>query len=155
MLSRPITALAGLTLAAGCASMGETAAAQTRTAVVDGAEIEYVVAGPSDGEPILFIHGAGVADVFRPLAEAPTLVEYRTIRMHRRGYAGSAPFERSVDFDNFSLDALPYTIWRLASQTRLVVAQSVSALELEVNHGSVRHSSRFDQTSLARSGRIG
>jgi len=58
------------------------------TAVVDGITLEYQVAGT--GEPVVFIHGALVADFFRPLLAEPGLVgRYRLILYHRRGYAGS------------------------------------------------------------------
>src|SRR5262245_3784644 len=56
-------------------------------AAVNGIELEYESAG--DGEPLLMIHGAAVAETFVPLARARALRTYRTIRLHRRGYAGS------------------------------------------------------------------
>ncbi len=45
------------------------------------------------GEPVLFIHGALIADAFRPLvAEATLAGQYRLITYHRRGYnVGEAP----------------------------------------------------------------
>ena len=56
---------------------------------VDGAELEYAVSGT--GEPIVFIHGAFIADTFRPLLAEPSLAgRYRLILYHRRGYAGSS-----------------------------------------------------------------
>ena len=42
------------------------------------------------GDPVLFIHGAVVADMLRPIAEAPALSEYHRITYHRRGYGGSS-----------------------------------------------------------------
>src|SRR5262245_39747677 len=56
-------------------------------AMVNGIELEYETAG--DGEPLLMIHGAAVAETFMPLVQEPALRAYRTIRLHRRGYAGS------------------------------------------------------------------
>jgi pimeloyl-ACP methyl ester carboxylesterase len=53
--------------------------------MINGAEIAYEVTG--DGEPVLLIHGAFVADAMRPLAEQ--LDGYRVIRYHRRGYGES------------------------------------------------------------------
>lgn len=51
--------------------------------------LEYEVIGI--GEPILFIHGAFIADVFRPLVAEPALADrYRLITYHRRGYMGSS-----------------------------------------------------------------
>jgi pimeloyl-ACP methyl ester carboxylesterase len=57
-------------------------------AQVDGIALEYWAAGR--GEPVVCIHGAFVADAFRPLLGEPGLAErYRLIAYHRRGYAGS------------------------------------------------------------------
>lgn len=53
---------------------------------VNGVELAYEVTG--DGEPVLLIHGAFVADAMRPLADE--LDGYRVIRYHRRGYGESA-----------------------------------------------------------------
>ncbi len=58
-------------------------------ASLDGAELEYEVSGT--GEPVVFIHGAFIADTFRPLLAEPSLTgRYRLILYHRRGYAGSS-----------------------------------------------------------------
>lgn len=58
-------------------------------ASLDGAELEYQVSGT--GEPVVFIHGAFIADIFRPLLAEPGLAgRYRLILYHRRGYAGSS-----------------------------------------------------------------
>jgi len=58
-------------------------------ASIDGAELEYEVSGT--GEPVVFIHGAFIADMFRPLlAELSLEGRYRLILYHRRGYAGSS-----------------------------------------------------------------
>jgi pimeloyl-ACP methyl ester carboxylesterase len=54
----------------------------------DGTELEYEVSGM--GEPAVFIHGAFIADTFRPLLAEPSLAgRYRLVLYHRRGYAGS------------------------------------------------------------------
>jgi len=58
-------------------------------ALVDGIKLEYEVAGT--GEAVVCIHGAFVADTFRPLLAEPSLTErYQLIGYHRRGYAGSS-----------------------------------------------------------------
>jgi pimeloyl-ACP methyl ester carboxylesterase len=58
-------------------------------ASLDGADLEYEVSGT--GEPVVFIHGAFIADTFRPLLAEPSLAgRYRLILYHRRGYAGSS-----------------------------------------------------------------
>jgi len=53
--------------------------------------LEYEMRG--DGEPVLLIHGALIAETFQPLMREPELAPYRLIRYHRRGHAGSAPNE--------------------------------------------------------------
>jgi pimeloyl-ACP methyl ester carboxylesterase len=58
-------------------------------AALDGITIEYEDSGA--GEPVVFIHGALIADSFRTLVAEPSLGErYRLITYHRRGYEGSA-----------------------------------------------------------------
>lgn len=58
------------------------------SAVVNGITLEYEVSGA--GEPVLFIHGAHIADAFLPLMSEPSLSgSCRFINYHRRGYLGS------------------------------------------------------------------
>jgi pimeloyl-ACP methyl ester carboxylesterase len=55
---------------------------------IDGTELEYEVSGT--GEPVVFIHGAFIADPFQPLLTEPGLIgNYQCLHYHRRGYAGS------------------------------------------------------------------
>ena len=57
-------------------------------AVLDGLTLAYEAAGA--GDPIVFIHGALIADVFRPLLAQPALTSaQRLLVYHRRGYGGS------------------------------------------------------------------
>jgi pimeloyl-ACP methyl ester carboxylesterase len=56
---------------------------------INGMHIEYDVSGA--GDPVAFIHGAFIADPFRPLRAEPRLSPYRLITYSRRGYAGSSP----------------------------------------------------------------
>lgn len=59
------------------------------TVAVDGITLEYEVSG--SGEPAIFIHGALIADSFRPLIFEPVLARhYSLILYHRRGYGGSS-----------------------------------------------------------------
>jgi pimeloyl-ACP methyl ester carboxylesterase len=51
--------------------------------------IEFEVRG--DGDPVLLIHGAIVADSFLPMMSQPALSHYQLIRYRRRGYGRSAP----------------------------------------------------------------
>jgi pimeloyl-ACP methyl ester carboxylesterase len=55
---------------------------------VNGVEVAYEVVGR--GEPILFIHGAHIADAMRPLVEDPALDRFQRIRYHRRGVGESS-----------------------------------------------------------------
>ncbi|MBI4186413.1 MAG: alpha/beta fold hydrolase [Chloroflexi bacterium] len=57
-------------------------------AAVNGIALEYEVSGT--GEPVIFIHGALIADSFRPLLGEPTPDKYRLIMYHRRDYMGSS-----------------------------------------------------------------
>jgi pimeloyl-ACP methyl ester carboxylesterase len=54
---------------------------------IDGAEVAFTDSG-GDGEPLLLIHGGGLADWLTPLAGTPELEDYRVIRMVRAGYTG-------------------------------------------------------------------
>ena len=57
-------------------------------AVVNGTTLEYEVSGT--GKPVVFIHGAFIADAFKPLVAEPSLADhYWLITCHRRGYMGS------------------------------------------------------------------
>jgi 3-oxoadipate enol-lactonase len=58
---------------------------------LNGAEFDYEVHG--QGDPVLLIHGAHVADSFRPLIGHRALSEYSLITYRRRGYGGGAPAE--------------------------------------------------------------
>ena len=51
----------------------------------DGTTLEYEVQG--SGEPVVFIHGAHVADSFKLLMADAALKDFRLIRYRRRGYA--------------------------------------------------------------------
>jgi pimeloyl-ACP methyl ester carboxylesterase len=54
---------------------------------VNGIELQHEVAG--SGEPMLFIHGAHIADALQPLMAQPALKRFQRIRYHRRGLGGS------------------------------------------------------------------
>ncbi len=57
-------------------------------AVLGNITLEFEVSGK--GEPIVLIHGALIADSFRPLLGEPSLTKYRLIIYPRRGYMGSS-----------------------------------------------------------------
>jgi len=55
---------------------------------LNGVELEYEVRG--SGDPLIFIHGAILADAFFPLLTEPKIADhFRVINYHRRGFAGS------------------------------------------------------------------
>ena len=57
-------------------------------AVLNDLALAYEAAGA--GDPIVFIHGALIADAFRPLlAESAFTSAHRLLVFHRRGYGGS------------------------------------------------------------------
>jgi pimeloyl-ACP methyl ester carboxylesterase len=61
------------------------------TTRIAGAEIAWTDSGGA-GEPLLLIHGGGLADWLTPLSVTPALASYRVIRMVRAGYtAGPVP----------------------------------------------------------------
>jgi pimeloyl-ACP methyl ester carboxylesterase len=54
-----------------------------------------------DGEPVLLIHGSGIAEGLQPLTREPLLSKsYRLIGYHRRGYAGSDPVPSTPSIHN-------------------------------------------------------
>lgn len=73
-------------------------------ASVGGIALEYEISG--SGEPVVFIHGAFVADTFRPLTAEPSLVDYRLITYHRRGYVGSDRTRGPVSISEQAADCL-------------------------------------------------
>jgi pimeloyl-ACP methyl ester carboxylesterase len=72
-------------------------------AVLDGVTLEYEVVG--QGEPVLFIHGSFLADMFRPLVQELSLFSgFRLITYHRRGYGGSSHADRVLSIAEQSAD---------------------------------------------------
>ena len=72
---------------------------------IDGVVLEYEVVGA--GEPAVLIHGALLADAFRPLLAEPALAgRYRLIAYHRRGYRGSGPAAGPVSIARQAADCL-------------------------------------------------
>ena len=72
-------------------------------AMQKAAGLEYEMSG--DGEPVLLIHGALIAETFRPLMREPALAPYRLIRYHRRGHAGSDPMPETFSIEQQAQDA--------------------------------------------------
>ncbi len=110
-------------------------------ASLDGADLEYEVSGT--GEPVVFIHGAFIADTFRPLLAEPGLSRhYRLILYHRRGYAGSTRASSPVSVALQAADCLALLHY-LGVERAHVVGHSYGgdvALQLALDAPSVVHS---------------
>jgi pimeloyl-ACP methyl ester carboxylesterase len=107
----------------------------------DGADLEYEVSGA--GEPVVFIHGAFIADTFRPLLAEPSLAgRYRLILYHRRGYAGSSRASGLVSVARQAADCRAL-LHHLGVERAHVVGHSYGgdvALQLALETPSVVHS---------------
>jgi pimeloyl-ACP methyl ester carboxylesterase len=110
-------------------------------AVVDGIKLEYKVSGA--GEPVVFIHGAFIADTFRPLLAEPSLAgHYRLITYHRRGYAGSSRGSAPVSVARQAADCRAF-LRHLGVGRAHVVGHSYGgavALQLALDDPDVAHS---------------
>ena len=107
----------------------------------DGAELEYEVSGR--GEPAVFIHGAFIADTFRPLLAEPSLARhYRLILYHRRGYADSSRASGPVSVARQAADCRAL-LSHLGVERAHVVGHSyggIVALQLALEAPGVAHS---------------
>jgi pimeloyl-ACP methyl ester carboxylesterase len=110
-------------------------------ASTDGAELEYEVSGR--GEPVVFVHGAFIADTFRPLLAQPRLAgQYRLILYHRRGYAGSSRASGPTSVEQQAADCRAL-LAHLAVERAHVVGHSFGgdiALQLALDTPAVVHS---------------
>ena len=74
-------------------------------AVLDDLTLAYDLAGA--GSPIVFIHGALLADAFRPLLfESALTSEHQLLVYHRRGYAGSMHAAGPITIAQHAADCL-------------------------------------------------
>ena len=107
----------------------------------EGAELEYEVSGI--GDPAVLVHGAFIADVFRPLMAEPTLTtRHRVIAYHRRGYLGSSDSPEPVGVARQAADCRAL-LRHLGFQRAHVVGHSyggVVALQLALDEPDVVHS---------------
>ncbi len=72
-------------------------------AVIDGITLEYEESGA--GQPVVCIHGAFIADAFRPMLSERRLTDsYRLISYHRRGYVGSSRSGELTDLAELAED---------------------------------------------------
>jgi len=107
---------------------------------VNGADLEYEVNGT--GEPVLLIHGTGVAATFAPTMTQPALAGYRLIRFHRRGFAGSARSPVPFSMKDQAADAVGL-LKALGVQRAHIVGHSFGGcvtLQLALDAPAVAHS---------------
>lgn len=110
-----------------------------RAPVQDGT-LEYEIRG--DGEPVLLIHGSHIAASFLPVMDEPALADYRLIRYHRRGFAGSAPHEGPFSIVDQAADAVAL-LRHVGVDRAHIVGHSyggVTALQLALDAPDVVHS---------------
>lgn len=110
----------------------------------------YEVAGPTDGQPVLFIH-AGTATAYSPLMTHPALVaRHRLVRYHRRGYAGSDRFDGATSIAAHVQDATRL-LDHLGIESAHVVGHSGSgliALQLALDAPQVVRSLVLEEPAL-------
>lgn len=120
---------------------------------IDGVTLEYRMEG--DGEPVLLIHGALIADAFRPLLAEPTLTErYRLIAYRRRGYGGSTPVDGAMTMADQSSDARR-VLQHLGVDRAHVVGHSYGgsiALQMAMDAPDVVHSMALLEPALFPAG---
>jgi pimeloyl-ACP methyl ester carboxylesterase len=82
--------LAAYFVIAACSGQQEASSGRVQ---VEGSELAYQVAGNPDGEAIVLIHGAMMADAYLLLLSEPALADYYLVTYHRRGYGDSSEYE--------------------------------------------------------------
>ncbi len=116
---------------------------------VDGISLECEVSGT--GEPVVFIHGAFIADAFRPLLAEPTLAgQYQLITYHRRGYVGSSRLPGPTSAPQQAADAARL-LSHLGVERAHVVGHSFGgsiALQLALDAPEKVHSLALLETAL-------
>lgn len=125
----------------------------TKTADIGGVRLEYDVAG--EGEPVLLIHGALIADTYRPLLTEPTLTQrYRLIAYRRRGYGGSTPVDAAITMEDQASDSRR-VLRHLGVDRAHVVGHSYGgsiALQLAMDAPDVVHSMALLEPALFPAG---
>jgi pimeloyl-ACP methyl ester carboxylesterase len=103
-------------------------------ASVYGINLEYEIRGA--GEPVALIHLAPFADSFLPLMDRPELANYRLVRYHRRGYAGSSRITGSLTMHDHASD-LANLLNHLGIKRAHIAGHSIGgivALQLAIDH---------------------
>ena len=134
-----LVVLAAVWLATSVSPTAQTNRPLQRIAV-NGGELEYEVNGT--GEPVLLIHGTGVAATFAPTMTQPSLAGYRLIRFHRRGFAGSSRSPVPFSMKDQAADAVAL-LKALGVQRAHIVGHSFGGcvtLQLALDAPGVAHS---------------
>jgi pimeloyl-ACP methyl ester carboxylesterase len=117
---------------------------------INGAELDYEVSG--NGEAVICIHGAIVADTFRPMLSEPAIANrYRLILYHRRGYAGSSRLDGPISIKQ-QADDCRALLRHLGVGRAHVVGHSYGgsvALQLALNVPDLVHSLALLEPALA------
>jgi pimeloyl-ACP methyl ester carboxylesterase len=110
------------------------------TATLDRVTLQYEAIG--SGEPIVFIHGALIADSFRPmLRESAVAARYRCITYYRRGYEGSTPAIEPLTIDDHARHCAALLRYLTISRAHVVGHSfgGVIALSLAMNARPLVH----------------
>ena len=110
-------------------------------AVVDGITLEYEASGT--GDAVVFIHGAFIADAFKPLVAEPSLADhYRLITYHRRGYMGSSRTPGPISVGHQAADCRGLMRYLGLEQVHVVghSAGGAMALQFALDYPEVVHS---------------
>jgi pimeloyl-ACP methyl ester carboxylesterase len=101
-----LLAVACIATSVSCVTTNVGVAQETRIAPVGDAEIEYVISGPEEGEPILLIHGALLGTALALVQNHLQQLGYRVIRIHRRGFVGSSDDAPPLSASGHAADAV-------------------------------------------------
>jgi pimeloyl-ACP methyl ester carboxylesterase len=116
---------------------------------IHGIRLDYAVVGA--GEPVIFIHGAFVADAFQPMRTEPILAHhYQLITYRRRGYGHSSPASGPVSIAEQAADC-GMLLAHLGVERAHVVGHSFGgaiALQLALDASSVVHSLTLIEPAL-------
>ncbi len=119
-------------------------------AAANGIELDFEDRG--DGEPVLLLHGAFVADSFRPLFSEPALAgRYRLIAPRRRGYGGSTGGGAATSIREQAADSRAL-LSHLGVERAHVVGHSFGgliALQLALDAPGLVHSLALAEPALA------
>jgi pimeloyl-ACP methyl ester carboxylesterase len=116
---------------------------------LDRIRLEFQVRGA--GEPVVFIHGAFIADAFLPLFPEPSLASYQLITYRRRGYGSSSLATGVVSIAEQARDCAAL-MQHLGLERAHIVGHSLGgsiALQLALDASDAVHSLALLEPALA------